>query len=330
MGRYTPVNKTCTEKHKEERIGQENINTQNIKMQIIEYIDSNHVKVIFEDGCIANGSYSCFKKGAIHNPNYKRAHKKKDKNIRLGEEKLNNDNELMKITEYNYCDDIVIEFQDAFKARIKSTYNLFSTGGIKNPNHKGKYNQIIGNIYPTRYNNSPLKEFKTWDRVINRVYNPKYWEDRHNYSKVKLTEEWLYYPNFYEWIHSQENFEKFKLGYRWAIDKDILSDYKNKIYSPDTCVLVPHYVNILFTEKKINNLPLGVWISQSCKNRYAVEIKDNGGKKKTYFCHTPEEAGNIYQEYRLRHIKEIAEIAINKGDITERCYFGMLNYKDYR
>lgn len=317
------------EEQKKERLSQENINSQGLKMKIIEYIDATHIKVIFEDGYIASSNYKDFKKGATLNKNYKRPHKKKDKNIRLGEIKLNNDKELMKIIEYNYCDDIIVEFQDEFKACVNSTYNCFLTGVIKNPNHKGQYGQIIGNIYPA-FNHGVLKEYKTWNRIINRVYNPIYWKDRPNYSKVDLVKEWLYYPNFYEWIHGQENFDKFITGKRWAIDKDILSDYNNKIYSPDTCVLVPNYINILFTEKKINDLPLGVWVSQSNGGKYAVEIKDKDYNKKTYFCNTPEEAGNIYKEYRSRHIKEIATLALNKGDITERCYYGMLNYKDHR
>lgn len=46
--------------------------------------------------------------------------------FRLGEEKLNNQGCLMKIVEYSKCDDIVVEFQDKYKCRIRTRYSHFS------------------------------------------------------------------------------------------------------------------------------------------------------------------------------------------------------------
>lgn len=39
---------------------------------------------------------------------------------RLGQEKLNNQGSLMKIVEYNNSSDIVVEFQDDYKARVST------------------------------------------------------------------------------------------------------------------------------------------------------------------------------------------------------------------
>ena len=53
----------------------------------------------------------------------------------------------------------------------------------------------------------------------------------------------------YNWIIKEPNYEKWKIENRWAVDKDIIVK-GNKIYSPDTCCLVPNYINIVFTKKK--------------------------------------------------------------------------------
>ena len=326
MGRYTPVEKTKQQIQKEERLGETIVNNQGLKMTIIDYIDSTHITVKFEDGLIKeNMSYRCFKRGGINNENFKRARTPKDYDKRIGESRKNNDGELMTIIEYKNCDDILVEFNDRFNTQINSTYDCFSTGTIRNPNRVGKYGQVIGKECSTSG-----KEFRTWEQIVERVFNPRKWEDRENYKNVGIYKDWLYYPNFYKWIKEQENYNRWNEGERWAIDKDILSDPNNKIYSPDTCCLVPNYVNAIFANRKINDMPLGVWKPTNFKKEtYAIEIKENGRKKNYYFS-DKEEAGEAYKEYRKKHIKEVADYALSIGDITKKCYNGMLNYVDPR
>ena len=71
---------------------------------------------------------------------------KKDK--RIGEEKYNSQGYLMKIIEYNNVNDMTVEFQDKYKARINTRYSHFSNGDIKNPYHPDLYNiGINGNKF---------------------------------------------------------------------------------------------------------------------------------------------------------------------------------------
>ena len=56
---------------KDIRLNEENINSQNIKMKIIEYNSSQDIKVEFEDGYIKKCLYHDFKKGKVKNPYYK-------------------------------------------------------------------------------------------------------------------------------------------------------------------------------------------------------------------------------------------------------------------
>lgn len=64
-------NKEVLIENKNNRIGEENINTQNCKMKIIEYRNAEDIDVRFEDGTVVkNKQYYSFKRGSIKNPFY--------------------------------------------------------------------------------------------------------------------------------------------------------------------------------------------------------------------------------------------------------------------
>ena len=72
---------------------------------------------------------------------------------RFGEESLNNQGCLMKIVEYNNAHDIIVEFQDEYKTKIKTTYYEFETGKITNPYFPYVLGVgIIGNKYKSIFN----------------------------------------------------------------------------------------------------------------------------------------------------------------------------------
>ena len=52
---------------------------------------------------------------------------------RLGEIKTSNQGCKMKIIEYNTYDDIIVEFQDEYKAKVHTRYGKFKNGSIRNP-----------------------------------------------------------------------------------------------------------------------------------------------------------------------------------------------------
>ena len=58
------------------------------------------------------------------------------KDEKLGLEKLNNQGCLMKIVEYNDYRNIIVEFQDEYKARINANMERFMNGKIRNPNYR--------------------------------------------------------------------------------------------------------------------------------------------------------------------------------------------------
>lgn len=250
--------------------------------------------------------------------------KEEKKLVRLFETNKNNDGCLMKIVEYNNASDIIVEFQDEYKTRVHTKYGAFKNGAVRNPYHISECNVgIIGNKYPIRVNGKIIKEYKTWHNMLERCFKKK---DR-TYENVSCCDEWLLYENFYEWIHSQENFEKWLNGDRWEVDKDILVK-GNKIYSPSTCCLVPHSVNCLFLRKESQRgyFPIGVSLPKN-RNKYLTHVSYNGKTSYIGYYETIQDAFQAYKKNKENLIKKIAKEEYLKNNITKQCYESMIKYE---
>lgn len=249
---------------------------------------------------------------------------------KLYEEKLNNQGSPMKIVVYNDRTDIVVEFQDKYKARVHTNYGNFQRGIVKNPYLPTVFEVgIIGTKYLVSVNCIHTKEYTVWKSLLKRCYDSKTKERQPAYRDVSICEEWLFFENFCDWLHSQSNFDKWLNGDKWALDKDII--YKgNKIYSPETCCLVPYNVNSLFVkcDATRGELPIGVSFDSKnglymarCQNPFERKLKTIGRYS------TVEEAFYAYKNYKESIIKKIANIEYKKGNITEKCCKAMLAYK---
>ena len=120
----------------------------------------------------------------------------------------------------------------------------------------------------------------------------------------------------------------------WHIDKDIR--FKgNKVYSPETCGLVPPEVNKMFVRQKHtkHDLPLGVFyklrytksgkfthydIFASCKNAEGKQIHLG------YFK-SVDEAAIAYKQFKMDVISSLAEKYCN--ELTDVMYNALINYQ---
>ena len=308
---------------RDERLGLIKTSKHGDIMKVVEYNNSKDMAVEFQDAnkAIIHCEWKQFLNGNIKNPyKYKQ---------RLGEEKYNHQNCLMRIIEYNDAKDIVVEFQDEYKAKLRTSYGNFVKGTIGNPYYPSVYNVgMYGVLYPARHNNRMTEEYDAWTKMLQRCYSEKYCKVHKSYEIVTCCDEWLLYENFYEWLHSQDNFNKWLNGERWAIDKDILIK-GSKVYSPDTCCLVPQNVNNLFikADSVRGNYPIGVRITRNgtfqayCNNPFTNKIEHLG----TFS--TPEKAFLAYKKAKESYIKQIAQDEYSKGNITKQCYEAMMNYE---
>lgn len=247
---------------------------------------------------------------------------------RLYEKKYNNQGCLMKIVEYIDNKNIIVEFQDEHKARVKAIYGNFKLGSVRNPYAPTVWGVgMTGNKYPTKINGRNTKEYDTWASMLQRCFNANLKTKQPTYGNVTCCDEWLYYEKFYEWLHKQSNFNKWYTNKRWALDKDILNK-GNKVYSPENCCLIPQSVNCLFLKREAERgeYPIGVRYKDAgylvtCHNPFLDKAVELG------YYSTPEKAFQAYKIYKEDIIKQVAETEYKNGNITRDCYEAMMNYE---
>ena len=120
-----------------------------------------------------------------------------------------------------------------------------------------------------------------WGNVSKRcLENGSNKRDHPTYKDCKNC--FLDFQEFAGWCQLQKGYmEKEENGKYWSLDKDIIES-NNKAYSPDTCVFVPHTINVLFSKLTALNpeLPIGVHFDNrtglyraSCNNGQGKGVK---------------------------------------------------------
>lgn len=84
--------------------------------------------------------------------------------------------------------------------------------------------------------------YSAWRKMIYRVYSYSNKDQRPTYKNVEVCKEWLTFSNFRKWF-IENHVDTYHL------DKDLLSS-DVKVYSPDTCVYVPQWLNNFVLCKK--------------------------------------------------------------------------------
>ena len=218
---------------------------------------------------------------------------------RIGMINKNNFGTDMKIIKVLLDNRVVIQLQDEHKYEKEIHFGNFKSGNVENPYDKTIFG--IGYLgigeYNIRINNFTLDiKYNIWNSMLDRCYgdNNRY----PAYSECTVCNEWLCYQTFAEWY--ENNYYDVGEG-RMHLDKDILVK-DNKVYSPETCLIVPQRINMIFMEK-INkwNLPSG--ISMSYNNKYITSY--NG--KHLGSLDTLEEAIKVHDTEKRKNIKNVAE-----------------------
>ena len=244
---------------------------------------------------------------------------------RTGEETYNNFGSKMIITKYNNKDDIDVYFPEYDWTAEHRIYRDFKTGQVKCPYERRTFG--IGYIgegkYKTIENGKKTKCYEVWNSMLQRCYDDKYQERRPTYKGCEVCEEWHNFQAFAEWY--EKNYYEVP-NEKMCLDKDILL-HGNKIYSRDTCLIVPHRVNSLFTYKRNNKLKLPSGISPH-GSKYQVMCNDESGKRITLGTYkTINEAFTIYKEFKERVIKQVADEYDSKSLIPKKGQDALYKYE---
>lgn len=262
--------------------------------------------------------------------NLTRLEREEQKKERLGKININNEGCKMIIIEYNSATNVVIEFQDEHRTKIKTTWNNFKIGRIKNPYFKDVFG--IGysgqGKYKAKVNKKETEAYKYWRHMLMRCYDPYYLNKQPSYIDAYVCEEWHNFQNFAEWFY--KHYYEIK-NERMHLDKDILIK-GNKIYSPKTCIFVPQRINNLFLRR------------QSCRGKYPIGVSIHSDKERLCaICHIhidgknklkhlgcfpldkPFQAFTSYKNFKENYIKKVADEY--KELIPKKLYDALYNYK---
>lgn len=249
---------------------------------------------------------------------------------RTGEVNYNTFGSKMIIIEYRNIRNIDIYFPE-YDCFIKNRkYKEFKKGSINCPYERRTCG--VGYLgegkYKTRKNNKKTKCYRTWRNMLTRCFDEEYKLKHNTYLGVTICEEWLNFQVFAEWYYNNIYFIDDE---EMNLDKDILNK-GNKVYSPETCIFVPQRINKLFTKtnKNRNGLPVGVFYNKKNNNYvagcsvYNLEKKKKEVKRLGSYS-TPEEAFEVYKQFKESYIKQVADYY--KDKIPTKLYDAMYRYE---
>lgn len=190
-------------------------------------------------------------------------------------------------------------------------------GVVGNPNYPSV--QGIGYIGVGEYNSVNSKEiYKTWCHILDRCYNQKCQRySTYGAKGITVCENWYNFQNFAKWYI--ENSKWNTNNYILEIDKDILCNIINKntkIYSPETCLLIPQELNGFLT---CDNLRSGVYEN---KNSFRSEFRYKGQRIVLGTFDTFEKAKSTYAKYKSKIWKEI----VQNYNLSKELHSILINY----
>lgn len=184
------------------------------------------------------------------------------------ESKSGGEFEIIEIIDSNR---IKIKFLDEFQFEKIVDKNSIRKNSVKNPYKPtifgigyfgvGKYRAKYGAAAKGFRN---TVEYNTWQNMLQRCYYDKYInrvEGTTCYDTVAVCSDWHNFQNFAEWYYSKAKIFEGKILGRLHVDKDIISKGTSKVYSPETCCLIPQEINAFFigqNKGKSRNLPLNI------------------------------------------------------------------------
>ena len=247
-------------------------------------------------------------------------------NEKLGETVMQNCGEVAFVVEYVDYQNITVQFKKTGEL-VKTRYGAFVKGNVKSHFTPSVFGIGTTGLESIRDENGEiLDSYNCWQSMLMRCYSAKYQKKYPTYIGCRVCDEWLYYPNFKKWY--EENY--YKISNKTSqLDKDILIK-GNKVYSPNTCVFVPNFINTLFTKRQNNRgeLPVGVdYLKASKKYRASLSVFKDGKKTKKYLgCfNTADEAFEVYKQAKEEYVKEVADEY--KDKIPTKLYEAMYAYE---
>ena len=137
-----------------------------------------------------------------------------------------------------------------------------------------------------------LPEYTAWANMLQRCYSKHYKAKQPTYVGCVVCADWLYFTKFREWW-----LLNYKEGYH--LDKDLLSD--SFMYSPDTCVYVPQWLNNFVLDNQAQRGLYLIGVNKRQIGKYSARCKDPMTGKKLHLgdYNTPTLAHTAWLQCKL-------------------------------
>lgn len=237
---------------------------------------------------------------------------------RVGEKYISTHKEEFTIVAYEGANNITVQFEDGTVVE-EVRFGSIKKGTVKNPNRRS-FNGV-GYLGQGKYklaNDSKLSD--VWIKMLGRCYSENYQQRQPTYKDVTVCEEWHNFQNFAEWWYNHYNSDTMQ---GWQIDKDIICK-DCKIYSPETCCLVPREINAILTLRQNHRgvTPLGV--QKRDNSRYIARMNIDGKRVEIGRFDTPEEAFECFRKAKVEKIIQVADKY--KPLLEEKVYQALINF----
>jgi len=224
---------------------------------------------------------------------------------KVGEIGINKRGEKMTIVEYVSCTNIKARFDNGYITN-RISYGNFKAGSVRSSSALPKGDKCRS----------------TWLNMITRC-RESWQKSNPTYIGCKCSDEWLVFGNLEKWYN--ENI--YETDEPLQLDKDILYP-NNKIYSADTCALVPRSINLIFTKRQASRkgvYPMGVIFNKKTGKYQAHCGVGTCTTKKLGLFNTTTEAFNAYKDFKEYSVKNLAYKY--SESIPETVYKALLAYQ---
>ena len=260
----------------------------------------------------------------------KRGHN--DPSVHVGQVFKTNEGGKAIVVEYISTSNVVVMFQgyDATDTVTVRVDNL-RAGRVKNPMNPSVHGVGYFGIgdFVSRCETldgsigQPAPVYRAWGSMMNRAYSQKYKTEKPTYANVSVCREWHNFQTFADWYCRQHGMNPEATDYH--LDKDLLVK-GNRVYSPETCCLIPAAINAVvhslihvdLDSDDTYGLPHGV---QQDDEGFFVKVSMNGQAHYLHGFKSPQSASRAYKALRTVAIQDL----IDQHTLCDRVVKAMSN-----
>jgi hypothetical protein len=214
----------------------------------------------------------------------------------------------IEILSYNSARDITVKFLDSGTISHGIVAQRIRIGYVSDPFYP--FTAGVGYMGVGPYGSKTHKDaYQRWSGIFYRIFLSKDTNNLSSYHDCRVDDRWCNFQSFAEWYYSQYTHP----DEIYDIDKD-LKVRGNRVYGPDTCLLIPESLNVLIASDKANPLAQGISIRH---NKFRARVTIDGVRKTLGNYNSVEDAVAAYRSGRTEAIMSRSNKLHSEGKITD-------------